>query len=165
MERYDIAVAWGLGNWQMLQSDLLLRVQVTPVYAPDAVFAGDAIHDPKDLLELPLLHYRDQRGWRQWLETMNVRLPKQLPGIIFEDANVQLQAALEGQGIAMGFMPLIADEIAVGRLIQPWPEAVEPTESYYLLYQQESLNRNPVARVRDWMLTIGPGVHGRPGKG
>lgn len=164
MARYDIAVAWGLGDWQMLQSDLLLRVQVTPVYAPDAVFAGDAIHDPKDLLELPLLHYRDQRGWRQWLETMNVRLPKQLPGIIFEDANVQLQAALEGQGIAMGFMPLIADEIAIGRLIQPWPKAVEPIESYYLLYQQGSLNRNPVARVRDWMLTIGPKVPGKPRK-
>jgi LysR family glycine cleavage system transcriptional activator len=158
MARYDIAVAWGVGDWQTLQSDLLLRVQLTPIYAPGAVFAGDVIRDPQDLLQLPLLHYRDQRGWRQWLETMDVRLPKQLPGIIFEDANVQLQAALEGQGIAMGFLPLIADEISVGRLLRPWPEAVEPVESYYLLYQQASLNRNPVARVRDWMLAIGPGV-------
>lgn len=156
MARYDIAVAWGLNDWQSLQSDPLLRIQVTPVYAPEAIKDGMEITEPGDLLELPLLHYRDHSGWRQWLGMMGVPLPDKLPGIIFEDANVQLQAALEGQGIIMGLLPLIADEISVGRLIRPWQQAVEPIESYYLLYQQNSLNRDPVARVRNWLLSLEP---------
>jgi LysR family glycine cleavage system transcriptional activator len=73
---------------------------------------------------------------------------------VFDDANVLLQAALEGQGIALGFLPLIADEIAAGRLVQPWKEAVQPAESYYLLYHRNTITRDPVSRVRDWLLTI-----------
>jgi LysR family transcriptional regulator, glycine cleavage system transcriptional activator len=154
MARYDMAVAWGINDWLGLQADPLLSVHVTPVYAPNAEFAHAEISDPKALLALPLLHHRDHSGWRQWLATMGVQSPEKLPGIIFEDANVQLQAALEGQGIALGILPLIADEISTGRLIQPWEETVEPLESYYLLYQHNSLARSPVARVHDWLLSI-----------
>ena len=154
MSQYDIAVAWGTGDWESIEFDKLLDVRVTPVHAPNASFLDAAILNPADLLELPLLHYRDHNHWRQWLGSMGVTLPGQLPGIVFEDANVQLQAALEGQGIAMGFLPLISDEISVGRLLQPWQETVEPIESYYLLYQLNSLQRSAVSRVKDWMLSV-----------
>jgi LysR family glycine cleavage system transcriptional activator len=155
MASYDMAVAWGTNNWQGFQADPLLYVQVTPVYAPDAEFAQSNIKNPVDLLKHPLLHHRDHSAWRLWLETMGVQQTAKIPGIVFEDANVQLQAALEGQGIALGFLPLIEDEISAGRLIQPWKETVRPVESYFLLYHQNSISREPVARVRDWLLSIG----------
>lgn len=153
MARYDMAVAWGMGDWRGLAADPLLRVHVTPVYAPGAAFVRKTIKDADDLLALPLLHHRDHGGWRQWLEARQGQSPKELPGIIFEDANVLLQAALEGQGIALGFLPLISDEISSGRLVRPWEESVEPLEAYYLLYQQKSLTRDPVSRVRKWLLS------------
>lgn len=155
MASYDMAVAWGTNHWQELQADPLLSVHVTPVYAPNAEFAHHKIIDPTDLLKYPLLHHRDHSAWRLWLETMGVQPPGEISGIVFEDANVQLQAALEGQGIALGFLPLIEDEVLAGRLIQPWKEMVKPIESYFLLYQQTSIAREPVARVRDWLLSIG----------
>lgn len=154
MARYDIAVAWGTDDWPGLQADPLLKVHVTPVHAPSATFIDGTMPDSNALLDMPLLHHRDHSGWRQWLTAMGEQLPAKLPGIIFEDANVQLQAALEGQGVALGFLPLIADEISTGRLIQPWPVTIEPRESYHLLYQDTVLDRNAVARVRDWLLSI-----------
>lgn len=154
MASYDIAVAWGTDDWQELCCDPLLRVRVTPVYAPGTYFGENGITDPVELLKYPLLHHRDHGAWRLWLTTMGVQTPTKMPGIVFEDANVQLQAALEGQGIALGFLPLIADEIAAGRLLQPWEQSVEPSESYFLLYHEHSLTRPPVARVRDWLLSI-----------
>ncbi len=155
MESYDMAVAWGTNDWKNLQSDPLLSVHVTPVYAPNAEFAHEKIIDPTDLLKYPLLHHRDHSAWRLWLRTMGVQPLGEISGIIFEDANVQLQAALEGQGIALGFLPLIEVEISAGRLIQPWKETVKPIESYFLLYHQNSMDCEPVARVRKWLLSIG----------
>ena len=155
MASYDMAVAWGTGDWQELQADPLLTVRVTPVYARNADFTLRQTNDPKDLLDYPLLHHRDHSAWRLWLDTMGVRSTEEISGIVFEDANVHLQAALEGQGIALGFLPLIQDEISAGRLIQPWKESVKPAESYFLLYHPDAVMREPVARVRDWLLSIG----------
>ena len=155
MASYDMAVAWGAGDWQALRADPLLTVRVTPVYARNAEFGCHQINEPRDLLNYPLLHHRDHSAWRLWLDTMGVQSPREISGIVFEDANVHLQAALEGQGIALGFLPLIQDEISAGRLIQPWEESVKPVESYFLLYHPNAVTREPVARVRDWLLSIG----------
>lgn len=114
MASYDLAVAWGTDNWHELQADPLLSVHVTPVYSPDAEFAKHKFKDPSDLLKYPLLHHRDHSSWRLWLNKTGVQHTQEISGIVFDDANVQLQATLEGQGIALGFLPLIEDEISAG---------------------------------------------------
>ena len=154
MSQYDIAVAWGTGDWKSIEFDKLFDVQVTPVMAPEISFTENDSLEPEALLELPLLHYRNHNHWRQWLTSVDILVPARLPGIVFEDANVQLQAAIEGQGIAMGFLPLINDEIAIKRLQRPWLQTVEPIEAYYLLYQSSALRRPAVSRVREWLLAL-----------
>ncbi len=155
MTSCDMAVAWGKDDWQNFVAEPLLSIDISPVYAPSAEFAKDGIHDPSDILKFPLLHYRDHSAWSLWLDAMEIRPPEILTGIVFEDANVQLQATLEGQGIALGFLPLIENEISAGRLIQPWKNSAKLIESYYLLYFPHSIARKPVASVRDWLLSIG----------
>ena len=158
MERYDMAVAWGDGNWANLSADFLLGIETTPVYASSLLHGTDicAPVTPGDVVGLPLLHHRDRIGWQHWLGAAGVADPGALPGPIFEDANVLLQAAVEGQGVALGFLPLVNDEIASGRLTQPWPLAVRPKESYHLLYRTAALDRDPVNRVREWLLSMNP---------
>ncbi len=155
MTNCDMAVAWGKDNWQNFIAEPLLSIHVSPVYAPFAEFAKNKILDPSEILKFPLLHHRDHSAWNLWLEAMGIRPPEKLTGIVFEDANVQLQAALEGQGIALGFLPLIENEISTGRLIQPWKNSTKLIESYYLLYFPNSVARKPVASVRNWLLSIG----------
>ncbi len=155
MTNCDMAIAWGKDDWQNFVTEPLLSIQVSPVYAPSAEFATDGIHDPSDILNFPLLHHRDYSAWKLWLESTGVRPPEQMTGMVFEDANVHLQAALEGQGVALGFLPLIEDEISAGRLVQPWKKSAKLVESYYLLYFPHSIARKPVASVRDWLLSIG----------
>jgi LysR family glycine cleavage system transcriptional activator len=154
MASYDLAIAWGTNEWSEYEADLLLGLRVTPVYAPSAGFHLQENSEPGSVLEYPLLHFNDDSAWRLWLKAMDVDIPSDLYGMVFEDANVELQATLEGQGVSMGFLPLVEDEIAVGRLLQPWPESVAPAGSYYLLYQQSAISRDPVARVRDWLLSV-----------
>ena len=154
MERYDLAIAWGRGDWPGLHSELLLRIEVTPVHAPSLLSTSAPETEPSDLLDMPLLHHREQAGWRQWLTAAGVKLPGVLPGPIFEDANVLLQAILEGQGVGLGILPLISEEIMAGRLVQPFKKTVEPDDSYYLLHQPENLKRDAVHRVRNWLIRL-----------
>jgi LysR family glycine cleavage system transcriptional activator len=152
--QFDLAIAWGRGNWSGVTVEPLLRVEVTPVLSPHGRAEGCRLGAPKDLLALPLLHHRNLEGWRQWLAAAGVVLDEPPPGIRFEDANVLLQAALAGQGAALGIVPFIEDELSAGRLIRPFDLAIDPGEAYYLITPEGALDRAAVGLVRDWLLAV-----------
>lgn len=152
MERYDLAVAWGRGNWPGLQIHQLIGLTVSPVHAPGVDFLPTRGLTTDDILELPLLHHRDQAGWHRWLDLAGVEAPDLLPGAVFEDANLLLQAVVEGHGMALGYFPFLDEDVATGRLVRPWSLAPVADESYYLIYQQAVASRPAVADVRDWLI-------------
>lgn len=150
--QFDLAVAWGAGGWPGVVAEPLLRIEVSPVISPDlARQLGDSL-TPERLLTLPLLHHRNAAGWREWFVAVGVTMPDDLPGIVFEDANVMTQAALSGRGAALGVLPFVADELASGRLVQPFPLSIDPGDGYFMIYRQRALANEAVASVRQWML-------------
>jgi len=150
--QFDLAVAWGKGDWPGVVCEPLLRIDVSPVLAPSLLRDGTALTSPEDLLSLPLLHHRDGTGWRQWFAASGVDLPGELPGTEFEDANVLLQAALSGRGAALGILQFIEDDITANRLVQPFKATVDPGDAYFLIYRQSGLENNATAAVRKWLL-------------
>ena len=147
-----MAIAWGRGDWGKMSSELLLRVQVTPVHSPDTRPAGQPLTRPEQLLRLPLLHQHSHQGWQRWFEAAGVSYPgSHVPGSVIEDTNVLLQAVLDGHGVGLGFLPLIEDDLASGRLVQPFTLRIEPAEAYYLLYEPRAMQRESAREVRDWL--------------
>lgn len=152
MAQLDLAVAWGRGNWPGLQCKPLLRIEVSPVFAP-SLLAGEAVPERcDDLLSLPLLHHRDDGAWRQWFETAGLAPAGSLPGTVFEDANVLLQAALAGRGVALGILQFIGDELAAGRLLRPFDIAMSPEDGYFLIYPEAALKNEASLAVIEWLL-------------
>ena len=152
LAQYDMAIAWGFGDWRKMTVEPLLRAQVTPVHAPRAAFIGAGIKRPESLVEMPLLHQHNYQGWRQWLEAAGVSyVESDVSGSIIEDTNVLLQAVLDGQGVGLGLLPFIADDLLSGRLVQPFDLKVEPAEAYYLIYEPRSMQRRAARDVRDWL--------------
>ena len=150
--QFDLAVAWGDGQWADMLIEPFLRIQHTPVHAPAVQSRPVRLKAPRDVLDLPLLHQRNHDGWLQWLRHAGVEpSADDLAGSTFDDANVLLQAMLDGKGAGLGVLPFVADDIATGRLIQPWPETVDPGDAYYLIYKSRSLDREPVRKVRNWL--------------
>lgn len=150
--QFDLAIAWGAGGWPGVVSEPLLRIEVSPVVSPELAGHLSDPPSPEQLLSLPLLHHRNQTGWREWLRAVGVTMPVDLPGIVFEDANVMTQAALSGRGAALGILPFVADELSSGRLVQPFPLSVDPGDAYFLIYRQRALANDAVASVRQWLL-------------
>ncbi|MBT8436603.1 MAG: transcriptional regulator, partial [Gammaproteobacteria bacterium] len=67
-----------------------------------------------------LLHDASYQCWQEWLELAQLGDIKAEKGTIIDDTNVLIQAAIEGQGIALGSTTFVEDHLASGKLVKPF---------------------------------------------
>jgi len=75
------------------------------------------------------------------------------PGLHFEDSAFAIQAAIDGAGIALGDMSLVTDDLAAGRLVQPFDLAINgpPMFAYFLVTPLEPATNSLVSSFREWV--------------
>ncbi len=149
----DIAISWGQDNWSELDTRLLLAARVVPVCSPKLITAENPLASVADLYRHILLHENDYTFWRAWLKRAGVQNVNVKRGSTMDDANVILQAAIDGQGIALGADILLHDELASGRLIMPFDPAMSMQYAYYILFKPGALERPKIKAFYDWLLT------------
>lgn len=102
----------------------LFGEQVAPVASP-ALLKGKRIRGVEDLLQLPLLDIDDPSSttiwlsWKVWCEGINVTRPRQSRGLTFSHYDQIMQAAIAGQGVALGRFPLVDPFVADRKLVIP----------------------------------------------
>lgn len=147
---WDLAIDDRIGEGM----DLLVTTGYTPVCAPRV---AEGIAGPADLFQHLLLHERPGRravaiaSWDQWFEQVGVE-----PGSIsremgFGDGTMMLQAAIEGQGVALAQELLVAYDLAAGRLAAPLDVAFPLQHAWYLATSREAASREETAVFRDWL--------------
>ncbi len=148
----DLLIAWGEGDWPGVEVGELLRIRVTPVFSPRLLAGGRSLESPEDLAGFPLIHQRDHGAWQDWFAAAGLPPEEARRGVVIEDAHVVLQAAVAGQGVALGTLPLIDDELSAGRLVRPFALTVEPQRAYYLVYPKAALANAACRSLRDWLV-------------
>jgi len=129
-----------------------MRTETSPVHCPALELPPGGLKQPVDLFHLLLLHQRNQNGWRQWFDHMEPEVDlASVAGGIIEDANILLQAVPDGKGVGLGSLPPVAEDLEARRLVQPWPDRIEPTDAYHLIYAKRVLDDSAVRAVRDWL--------------
>ena len=128
----DLAIRYGRWPWAGTASDPLVRVFAFPVCSPDMVADGPPLAHPDDLRHFTLLHEETTRWWANWLALAGATLVDSTRGPRFRDTSLALEAAIAGQGVALGDTVLAAGDLASGRLIRPYA-VEEPCESYHLV--------------------------------
>lgn len=146
-----IAIDWGTGDWPGLHSEFLLAIRYAPVLSPALARRVGRISHPRDLAQLPVLHQHDRTEWTQWLALAGVAGQTFASETIIEDANIVIQAAIDGQGVALGSFPFIDDEIDAGRLLKPFDLELLPTRSYHILTKPGGRRRTEVDAVCAWL--------------
>lgn len=144
-----IAVDWGYGDWPGLESEFLFKVRYAPVLSP-ALAAGIAM--PADLATLPVLHQHDRSEWAAWLALAGTPAVRFAAETIILDSNTVTQAAIHGQGVALGIFPFVDDDIAAGRLVKPFGPELMPARSYHLVTRPGARQRPEIAAVCTWLL-------------
>ena len=148
-EDVDIAVRHGDGHWPGLHVRRLCVEHLFAVCSPS--FAA-ALHRPADVLKLPLLHLDDRTAWSAWLEAAGVTGAHAIHGPILNRASMLIDAAIDGQGIALARTALAAWDLVNGRLVRPFPVALALSKSYWIVSPKATAGLPKLVAFRDWLL-------------
>jgi LysR family glycine cleavage system transcriptional activator len=156
----DIAIRFGDGICPGMRVDRLFEETVFPVCSP-ALLSGDRpLRQPQDLLHQTLIHVEwEDMGpwpnWRMWMLAAGISDFNETRGLHFSLTSLAIQAAIDGHGVALGDSTLVADDIAAGRLVQPFNVALKapPQLAYFVISPQETADRPMVRAFREWVLS------------
>ena len=160
--RIDLAVRYGAGTWPGVQAVHLLDNEVFPVCAPGYLDGRPAPREPADLVDETLLHLveydRNWVTWGAWLGAFGIDLRPTKRGLEFDNYLILVQAALDGQGIALGGGRLADDFLASGALVRPLAATLRSERAFYLLIPTDVTLSAPARRFRDWILAEAKGT-------
>lgn len=124
-------------NGDVNEGQVLMRDQVTPMAAPALLARLPALRAPADLRAAPLLR-TPLEPWTPWLRAAGLDWPEPDQGTRFVDLGLTLEAAVCGQGVALGRPSLAAPYLASGALRRLFPLSVPAAKHYGLLIHTES---------------------------
>jgi LysR family glycine cleavage system transcriptional activator len=144
----DVAIRYGLGKWPDVEAELLMGDTFFPVCSPR--LAAKLPAHPRDLERHTLLRADDEQ-WKPWFEAVGLEWPEPSRGPIFNDSSLMLQAAAEGQGIALARTTLVGNDLRNGVLVRLFDIDVEAERRYYLVYPPRLAASPKLALFRAWL--------------
>ena len=152
----DLAVRMGRGPWPGLSATRLVAEQLVPVCAP-AYLA--ALRDRTGRIALGkavLLHVDTAtEDWGTWLGQATDLVDGEIDlrrGLHFDTAQLALDAAAAGLGIAVGRKPIIRRELLAGVLVEAFDRVVATEGAYWLVGAQTVEQRREVAAFKRWLV-------------
>ncbi|WP_028696451.1 LysR substrate-binding domain-containing protein [Pseudomonas cremoricolorata] len=151
-EPYDCAILLGNGRFAAdVESCKLFDEWLIPVCHPD--YLPSPSPDLSILAQCELLHPSpDRRDWRRWLarlEALHIGLDQ---GQVFDTLDQGISAAQQGLGISVVDLVLASADLAAGRLITPFKQAVSTGDGYYMTWLKASPKARQMHKLRDYLL-------------
>lgn len=157
-QRIDIGVRYGAGQWHGLIAEKLMDEDIFPVCSPKLKNTLDCFNTLADLANQTLIHDQSMEGsagfttWETWLCMAAAKDVSTRRGMKINNSAAVLQAAIDGQGIALARSVMARDDLAAGRLIRLFPDIqfVSPL-AYYVVYRSECASLPRLKAFRDWL--------------
>jgi LysR family transcriptional regulator, glycine cleavage system transcriptional activator len=150
-EDVDVAIRHGNGNWPGLHMERLYSERLFPVCSPKLVAGPNRITKTADLLKFPLLRLEDAKNWTRLFENAGVKVPVG-PGPVLNRASMLIDAAIDGQGIALARTALAAWDLINERLIRPVDDSLRMANTYWIVCPKVTSNVPKIATFRHWVL-------------
>jgi LysR family transcriptional regulator, glycine cleavage system transcriptional activator len=150
-DTFDVVIRGGPDKFHGFSSRFLLSERRLPVCSP-SLLAQLPLNEIADLSRHTLLHVTSMpRLWRDWLAEAGHSALEPAASLTFDHFYLTIQAALDGLGVAMGPTALIADDLAAGRLVTPFPAISLPARSYFAYFPAGRSNDPHSAVFCDWL--------------
>lgn len=157
-QRIDIGMRYGAGHWPGLIAEKLMGEEIYPVCSPQLRKTPDGLQTHEALSDETLIHDLSMDGhagfttWATWLEAAGIKSVSTQRGMKINNSAAVLQAAIEGQGIALARSVMAGDDLAAGRLIRLFPAIrIASPLAYYVVYRPESAGLPRLKAFRDWL--------------
>lgn len=155
-EGVDVALRLGTGPYPGLEAELLIEEHFSAVCSPDYRARTPAVNTPADLRGHTLLHDEfevripEEITWQRWLRHFGVTWRGGMRPS-FSHTYLTLEAAANGQGVALAADCFIEEDIARGRLVRLLPHRLKSPYSFHLLNLPGAKARPAVQAFCDWI--------------
>jgi LysR family transcriptional regulator, glycine cleavage system transcriptional activator len=151
-EEVDLAVRHGDGNWPGLDTVQLSGEQLFAVCSPKLLSGRRRLAKPADILKFPLLHLDSRADWTKWLRAADVDDAGAAHGPVLNRASMVIDAAIDGQGVALARTTLAAWDLISGRLVRPFPNSLPLSKTYWIICPKATSNVPKIVTFRNWLL-------------
>jgi LysR family glycine cleavage system transcriptional activator len=149
-EDVDIAIRYfPTGQWPGMLCEHLLDDHYFPVCSP-RLARGKLPKRPADLARFTLLRAEGDL-WQPWFEAAGLDWPEPTRGPLFTDSSHMLQAAIEGQGVAIARSSLLGDDLRNGVLVKLFDVDFPSTRKYFLVYPPRLKDSPKLVAFRTWL--------------
>lgn len=155
-DNVDVWIRFGKGDWPGMWSRLLFDEVIFPICAPSIM---ERLGSPVTLMDLssaPLLQLEGNKGpwldWRNWFACFTTQPPDQIERAMMSNYTVLLHAAVRGQGVALGWKYMVAEDLQAGRLVQPLDLGIASEYGEFLVASPERLRDPEIRTVCAWLL-------------
>ncbi len=143
----------GTGDWPGLESTILMREHVFPVCSPRIAKGDRPLREPGDLAGHELLHVSGYRtDWRMWFDSAGLKDFDVSRGPYFDQSITAIHAAINGLGVVLGRSPLVAGDLAAGRLVAPFDIELAGENAYWITVPPSLKKRPQIVAFRSWLV-------------
>ncbi len=148
----DLWIPLGAGPWGGMRTWRFADERIVPVASPGFVEADS----PVELTSTTLLHLEERYGyrydWARWFDEHGLSTADTRSGQRSNDYSIVIHAALEGQGVALGWLHIVEPLIASGRLVALTAEPQSTDQPFVIVARRDTPLRDAVEIVRGWLL-------------
>ena len=155
MGTVDVEIRYGEGDWPEVDATRFLTEAIFPVCSPRLAGGAQPLRTPQDLRHHRLLHDVMVVDWRTWLDAAGVPELDAERGPGFNHSHLVVQAAINGDGVALGRGALVAEALRDGTLVKPFDLSLPSRFSYFAVSSRASLADPVVAAFRQWLIEEG----------
>jgi LysR family transcriptional regulator, glycine cleavage system transcriptional activator len=150
--RIDCAIHYAEAGLNLENSEVLFRSRLFPVCAPSLAQLRP-LRSPEDLRRHLLLHDRSIVEWQEFFQNCSVSVDIDVRlGPIFGETALCMDAAVRGQGVAMGDDFLAATYLSEGRLVKPFDSSFLSKNAYFFIVPEGAAEHPAVDTFRTWLL-------------
>lgn len=156
-EPFDAAVVFVADGQPPAGGIRLFDERIAPVLAPSLSERLGPLTDAHTLPNQTFLHpTRDRRDWLLWLSATGRGSVEMRKHQHFDTMDLAISAAIQGFGIAMADVLLVAEDVRMGRLVMPCDEPVATGAAYYLLLRPASSKQGLLETLTGWFTDAVP---------
>ncbi len=152
-EGIHLAILHGAGDWPGYDCRHLFEEQVFPVCAPAYLTRHGGLGDLADLADAELLDLEYERwhwmNWSIWLTEQGLKPAGRRRSLQCNSYPLLIEAARNGQGVALGWRHFIDDDLIAGRLVRPLGASVKTDFAYYVIAKHQETAE--LTLFRDWL--------------
>jgi DNA-binding transcriptional LysR family regulator len=155
-ENVSLGIRRGRGNWEGYDSASVAREELYAVASPAYLAANPRPKRVEDLLGHQFIHleepFRPRPKWHDWFASFGIDYTDSGEGLRLNDYALVIQAAMAGEGVAMGWRHVTESLIAKRLLVPVLPQSWVTGEDFHLIWSDRTELSPAATQVRDWII-------------